>query len=94
MYRFNSVIRRKNETSFFGLIIDDTLSWKTHTKHVHCKTSRLIGLLYRVSDCFTLAAVKTLYYSFLHPHFLHGIIFWDSVAKSDFESIFRLQKKQ
>ena len=83
----------KNKTEFLGLIIDDKVSWKSHTKHVHCKTSKLIGLVYRVSDCFILVALKTLFYSFLH-HFLYGILFWGSVAKRDFKSIFRLQKKQ
>ena len=84
----------KYENKFLGLIIDDKLSWKSHTKHVHCKISQLIVPLYTVSDCFTLAALKTLYYSFIHTHFLFGIIFWGSAAKRDFESIYRLQKKK
>ena len=65
----------------------------SRTKHVNCKSPKLNDLLYRVSDCFTLVALKNLYYSFIHQHFLYDIIFWDSVAKCDFESIFRLQKK-
>ena len=55
--------------------------------------SKLSSLLYRVLDFITLAALKTLYYSFIHPHFLYGIISGGSVAKRDFESIFRMQKK-
>ena len=93
LYMFKSVICRKNEIKFLGMIIDDKIFWKSHTKHVHCKISKLNGLLCRVSDCFTLAALKTLYYSFKHPHFLYGIIFWVSVAKHDFKSKFRLQRK-
>ena len=93
LYMFNSAICRKNETKFLGLIIDDKLSWKSHTKHVHYIFSKIIGLLYRVPDFFTLPELKTLYYRVIHPHFLYGIIFWGSVAKRDYESIFRLQKK-
>jgi len=39
-----------------------------------------------------LSALTTLYYSFIYPHLLYGIIFWGDVAKYDYESIFRLQK--
>ena len=78
----------KNENKFPGLIIDDKLSWKSHAKHVNYKISKLIILLYRVSDCFILAALKTLYFNFIHTHFLFGIIFWGSAAKRDFESIY------
>ena len=94
LYMFNNAICRKNKTKFLGLIIDDKLSWKSHTKCIHCKSSKSIGLLYRVSDCFTLSALKTLYLSFIHPQLLYGIIFRGSVANRDFDSIFRLQKKQ
>ena len=93
IYMFDSAISRKTETKFLGLLIDDKLSWKSHTNHIHCKISKLIGLLFRVSDCFTLTALKTLYYSFIYPHFLYGIVFWGGVAKRNFENIFRLQKR-
>ena len=43
----------------------------------------------RVLDCFTLDAVETVYY----PHFLCGIIFCGSAEKRDFETSFRLKKK-
>ena len=93
MRQWSQQSNMKDENKFLGLIIDDKLSWKSLTKHVHCKISKLIGLFYRVSDSFTLAALKSLYYNFIHTHFLFGIIFWGSMAKRDFESIFRLQKK-
>ena len=93
IYMFNNAISRKNETKFLGLLIDDKLSWKSHTNYIHSKVSKLIGLLFRVSDCFTKTALKTLYYSFIYPHLLYGVIFWGSVAKRNFESIFRLQKR-
>jgi len=92
IYMFNNAIRRKNETKFIGLLIDDKLSWKSHTNHTHSKVSKLIGLLFRVSDCFTKTALKTIYYSFIYPHLLYGVIFWGRVAKRNFESIYILQK--
>ena len=93
IYMLDKIICRKNETKFLGLIIDDKLSWKSHTNQVHSKISKLIGLLYRASDHFTLTALKTLYYSFIYPHFIYGIVFWGSVAKREFNSLFILQKR-
>ena len=46
-----------------------------------------------MSECFTLAALKTLYYNFIHPQLLCGIILWGSVTKRDFETIFIFKKK-
>lgn len=89
---FDSVIQKKNQTKLLGLTIDDKLSWKLHAENIHSKISKVIGLLSRVLDCFTLSALATLYYSFIYPHLLYGIIFWGDVAKYDYESIFRLQK--
>ena len=49
LYMFNSVTCRKIITKFLGLIVDNKISWKSHTKHAHCEVSKLNGLLCRVS---------------------------------------------
>ena len=41
-----------------------------------------------------LAAPEYLFISFMHTHFMYGIIFWGAVAKLDFESFVILQKKK
>jgi len=38
-------IERVNENKFLGVIIDDKISWKSHTKHVYNKLSRSISIL-------------------------------------------------
>ena len=42
---------------------------------------------------FHLVSNNNSYDSFIYPHLLHGNIFWGSVAKHDYESLFRFQKR-
>ena len=65
LYMFDSAICRKNETYFLGLLLM-TNSLGIFTQKMFL-ANKLIGPLFRVSDCFTLGALKTLYYSFIHP---------------------------
>ena len=90
---FDKPIVKVEQTKFLGLIIDSKLSWKPHTNFVRGKISRLIGVLYKIGNCLTLDALKTIYHSLLFPHFNYGIIFWSAVSKTEFLKMFRLQKK-
>lgn len=55
---FNSAISWKSETQYLGILIGDKLSGKFHNNYVHCKISKLIGLMHKVSSDITLAALK------------------------------------
>ena len=37
--------------------------------------------------------MKTIYNSLIYPHLQYGIIFWSGVCKSEYEKVFRLQKR-
>ena len=90
---FNSDILRKKDTRFLGLIIDEKLSWKAHALFIKGKISRMLGIVYKLNNCLTSSAIKTIYYSLIYPHLQYGIIFWGAVCKSNFVQIFRSQKK-
>ena len=90
---FNKPICSASETKFLGLFIDNKLNWKSHAAYVHTKISRMMGILFKIKNILTSAALKTLYQSLIYPHLQYGIIFWGAVNKSNFEKIFRVQKK-
>ena len=37
--------------------------------------------------------MKTIYNSLIYPHLQYGIIFWSGLNKSEYEKVFRLQKR-
>ena len=42
----NRSIEQVNETVFLGVILDETLSWKSHISHVANKISKSIGIIF------------------------------------------------
>ena len=82
-------IVRTSEFNFLGLIINDKMNWKTHTKHIANKISRSIGILNKMKHFLPLSVLKTMYNSLILSHFTFCITAWG------FESsrLFKLQKK-
>jgi hypothetical protein len=54
-------------TTFLGIIVDNTLTWKAHAAHVCKKNSKSIGILSRARKCLNMDTLKQLYFSFLFP---------------------------
>ena len=61
----NRCIEQVNETVFLGVILDETLSWKSHISHVANKISKSIGIIFR--SCFYLFDIS-LHYFILFNH--------------------------
>ena len=43
----NIVTERENVTKFFGVLIDENLSWKQYINNVSTQISKSIGILYK-----------------------------------------------
>ena len=90
-------IRHKNEkiaktctTKFLGLIIENTLYWKTHIDNIVPKLSSATFAIRTVKPYLSLDSLKMIYYSYFHSIMTYGIIFWGNSYYST--TIFRLQK--
>ena len=66
-------IAQVKSTKFLGILIDEYLQWREHTKYVKGKISRGIGILCKARRYFNLDTLKTLYYAFLFPHLYYCI---------------------
>ena len=51
------------EVTFFGVILDETLSWKPHLSHIAAEISKSVGIIGRSSPCLAKLALKTLFVS-------------------------------
>ena len=75
------------------MFIDEKLSFKNHVDHISNKTSKSIGLLYRLNKFLPIDILKTLYYSLVMPHFTYGIEVWFGAPETVSERITIIQKK-
>ena len=91
-------IRHKNEkiaktctTKFLGLVIENTLSWKTHIDNIVPKLSSATFAIRTVKPFLSLDSLKMIYYSYFQSILTYGIIFWGNSYYST--TVFRLQKR-
>jgi hypothetical protein len=84
-------IPKKSSIKFLGLLIDETLTWKSHITYL----SKLLG-----SACYAIRTITSLlstdiltmvYYAHVHSLMSYGIIFWGNSSHSI--EIFRIQKR-
>ena len=75
--------------NFLGITLDETLSWKNHTKMVANKISRVIGILFRLKNIFPKEILLTLYNTLIYSYINYGLLVW-GIESSRIEA---LQKK-
>ena len=86
-------IERVNETVFLGVILDETLSWKSHISHVANKISKLIGIIFRSSFYLLGTSLRILYYSIIYPYLEYCNLVWASTYSSNLCCIVLLKKR-
>lgn len=78
------------EVTFFGVILDENLSWKPHISNIACKISKSgIG---RSNPCLTKLTLKTLYFSLVYRYVQYCIIVWGSTYPTSLNRLILLQK--
>jgi hypothetical protein len=87
----NKEINNASQTKFLGLIIDCTLSWKSHLYHLMYKLGMACYAIRAVKPYMSQESLRAIYFSDFHFIMTCGIIFWQNSSISN--NIFRLQKK-
>ena len=86
-------IERINEIKFLGYIIEEKLSWKSHVNNISFKISKNFAILKKLVKAISRENLRNLYYSFIYPYLMNGIIVWGSVGYTTLSPLFLLQKK-
>ena len=60
---------------------------------IKLKIAKAIGILYKVRHLLNLCTLRTLYFTFVYPYLLYGIIVWGSTYSSYLDGLFKLQKR-
>jgi len=74
-------LNRVNECKFLGIYIDESLTWKRHLSYINQKISKALFTIKQLKFTLPKEALRTLYFSLLHPHLTYGILAWGN-AKS------------
>ena len=79
---------------YLGMILDQTLSWKSHIFELRKKLSRAVGILYKMkkSNC-PQSVLISLYYSLFHSHMGYGICLYGLADEQYTSKIFLMQKR-
>ena len=86
-------IKREKFIKFLGVILDESLSWKNHIDMVKIKTSKNLGIMYKISHFLNSSCLKTMYFSFIHSYISYGNIAWGSNTRSNLKNLHSIQKK-
>ena len=80
-------------TKFFGVYIDEELSWKHHIDQVVSKISKMTGIMAKVRHYLSLKTLQTIYYTMVYPYLTYYDIIWTSTYPTRPKPLFRVQKK-
>ena len=84
----NKEIANVYNTKFLELILDNTLSWRTHIDTIIPKLSSASFALRAVKTFLSQESLKIVYYSYFHSIMIYGLIFWGNSHYSNI--VFRL----
>jgi hypothetical protein len=72
----NNYIVGTQNTTFLGLVIDNTLSWKTHIDSLLPKLSSACYAIRSLKSFMSLENLRMVCFSYVHSLISYGIIFW------------------
>src|SRR6218665_4011500 len=86
-------LTRVREAKFLGIILTEDLRWKKQVDMVVQKTSKVLGILYRVSHILDKDRLKLLYCTLFEPYIAYCGTVWSSHKNGNMDRILRLQKR-
>ena len=89
----NNEISEVTTTKFLGVLIDNNLSWHSHTAHISKIVSKYNGIIRKVRPYLPLTSLRTLYNTFILPYINYCAIVWADKNNSNLHSLFLLQKR-
>ena len=72
----SDIIEKTDHIKYLGVFLDEKLSWKHHIAYVCSRIARNTGLFTKLRHYMSLAQLKQLYYSLVHPYISYAILAW------------------
>jgi hypothetical protein len=87
----NKYISSIHITKFWGLVIDNNLSWHSHIEQMIPKLNKAANVIRSLKPLLSLQSVIMVYFMTVHSIIAYGIIFWGISTHS--KIIFNIQKR-
>jgi hypothetical protein len=88
-----SPIERVTSYKILGVIIDENLTFDFHVQSVNSKIAKSLYCIRKVKNMLPQNAMKTLYYSMIHPHLLYCLNIYSGTTAKNLEKIVKKQKQ-
>jgi hypothetical protein len=75
----NTIIIRTSFVKLFSITVDNTLTWKQHIDTIIPKLNNACYIIRSSKLYLSHAALKIMYYAFLHSVMSCGLIFWGKI---------------
>lgn len=89
----NLPVNSVNEMRFLGVILDNSLRWKSHIDYIKTKLCKISGILYRIREFMDEKSIRQIYFSLAYPHLVYCCAIWGGAFKSFIDNLFIEQKK-
>ena len=90
---FNSVeIKRESFTKFFGVSVNENITWNKYIELVVKKISKNIGILSRPSHYLDKKSLENIYFFFIHNYVNYCDIAWASTTRTKLNKTLKKQK--
>ena len=76
-----------NSVKYFGVLIDNNLTWKTHIQPTNLKLAKSIGVLSRLRHIVSKDILVSIYNVFIPPHITYSITNWGGTYTSVVEPV-------
>ena len=78
---------------FLGVLLDETLSWRSHLIELSRKLARSVGIFYKLRHYVPLDTLISIYYALFYPFLAYGIVVWGATYENLMKPILTAQKK-
>ena len=86
-------ITREREVKYLGVILDEKLTWKSHTVYINNKLSKCLWALCKLRHYTNIETLKLIYYSLAHPHLQYCLSSWGGTSNSNLNPLLIRQKR-
>ena len=83
----NEILKEKNVAKYLGVMIDNKLQWHDQVNAINLKISKGIGMLAKIRHYIPRSVLRSLYFSFVHPHIEYNLLNWGMCSKTTLNSI-------
>ena len=85
-------IERETAIKFWGVMLDENITWEKHIRTIESKLAKNIELLYRAKPLLQVKSFESIYFAYIHSYKNYANIAWGSTYSTKLKTIYFHQK--